>query len=286
MCPKITFTFTSSLGEAPPRNIVVLPVLFEGELKAVIELASFKTFSQNHLNFLDQLMDSIGVILNMISSIDENGRAAAGAETFQRRTGSASQGARRKSQAARSQKPRSGAGRESLEEKAEQLSLISKYKSEFLANMSHELRTPLNSLLILSKMLVREQRRQSDARAGQVCQHRLCFRQRSTGLDQRNSGSLQSGSWQNADRSQRIQLAEVQEYVEQTFRPVAEHKSLSFEIKMACEVCREHVHRHQSSASDSQKSAVQCLQVHRSRASVELKISVARQDQKFVSGHA
>src|SRR5205085_5146357 len=41
----------------------------------------------------------------------------------------------------------------SLEEKAEQLSMISKYKSEFLANMSHELRTPLNSLLILAKLL-------------------------------------------------------------------------------------------------------------------------------------
>ena len=59
---------SSSLGEAKPLNIIVLPVLFEGELKAVIEIASFHPFSQNYLNFLDQLMDSIGVILNMISS--------------------------------------------------------------------------------------------------------------------------------------------------------------------------------------------------------------------------
>ncbi|MES1185151.1 MAG: HAMP domain-containing protein, partial [Myxococcales bacterium] len=59
---------TSGLGAAPPRSVLVLPVLFEGEVKAVIELASFKLFSPNYLTFLDQLMDSIGVILNMIAS--------------------------------------------------------------------------------------------------------------------------------------------------------------------------------------------------------------------------
>src|SRR5690606_32437811 len=59
---------SSSLGETRPVNIVVLPILFEGEVKAVIELASIHPFSQNYLNFLDQLMTSIGVVLNMIAS--------------------------------------------------------------------------------------------------------------------------------------------------------------------------------------------------------------------------
>src|SRR5205814_4694536 len=56
------------LGDAPPRNIIVLPVLFEGEVLAVIELASFNAFSQIHQTFLDQLMESIGVVLNMIQA--------------------------------------------------------------------------------------------------------------------------------------------------------------------------------------------------------------------------
>src|SRR5687768_17089927 len=59
---------TSGLGEAPPRNFLVMPVLFEGEVKAVIELASFLPFSQIHQLFLDQLGESVGVVLNMIAA--------------------------------------------------------------------------------------------------------------------------------------------------------------------------------------------------------------------------
>jgi len=59
---------TSGLGEAPPNNIVVLPVLFEGESKAVIELSTFHTFSDTHLTFLDQLTESIGIVLNTIEA--------------------------------------------------------------------------------------------------------------------------------------------------------------------------------------------------------------------------
>jgi CheY-like chemotaxis protein/signal transduction histidine kinase len=59
---------TSGLGEAPPLNIIVLPVLFEGEVKAVLELASFERFSEIHQTFLDQLMESIGIVLNTIAA--------------------------------------------------------------------------------------------------------------------------------------------------------------------------------------------------------------------------
>jgi CheY-like chemotaxis protein/signal transduction histidine kinase/HAMP domain-containing protein len=58
----------SGLGEAPPRNIMVLPILFEGEVKGAVELASFNEFSQIHQIFLDQLADSVGVVINMISA--------------------------------------------------------------------------------------------------------------------------------------------------------------------------------------------------------------------------
>src|SRR5205823_8933412 len=66
--PDDYIQITSGLGEAPPRNIIVLPILFEGDVKAVIELASFLPFSQIHQTFLDQLSESIGVVLNMIGA--------------------------------------------------------------------------------------------------------------------------------------------------------------------------------------------------------------------------
>ena len=66
--PDDYIQITSGLGEAPPRNILVLPILFEGDVKAVIELASFLPFSQIHQTFLDQLQESIGVVINMISA--------------------------------------------------------------------------------------------------------------------------------------------------------------------------------------------------------------------------
>src|SRR4029078_6767885 len=66
--PQDYIHISSGLGEAPPLNIVVLPVLFEGEVKAVIELASFHALRPVHQLFLDQLMESIGVVLNMIGA--------------------------------------------------------------------------------------------------------------------------------------------------------------------------------------------------------------------------
>jgi signal transduction histidine kinase/CheY-like chemotaxis protein len=58
----------SGLGEAVPTNIVVLPVLFEGQVKAVIELASFNPFNEIHFGFLDQLTESIGIVINTIEA--------------------------------------------------------------------------------------------------------------------------------------------------------------------------------------------------------------------------
>jgi hypothetical protein len=66
--PPDYIQITSGLGESPPRNILVLPVLFEGDVKAVIELASFLPFSQIHQLFLDQLGETVGVVLNMIAA--------------------------------------------------------------------------------------------------------------------------------------------------------------------------------------------------------------------------
>ncbi len=59
---------TSGLGEAPPLNLVVIPIIFEDEVRAVIELASFEPFSPIHRVFLDQLSESIGIVLNTIGA--------------------------------------------------------------------------------------------------------------------------------------------------------------------------------------------------------------------------
>ena len=67
-CRATTCRINSGLGASPPLNIIVLPVLFEGSVRAVVELASFSPFSVTHQAFLDQLPESIGLVLNTIEA--------------------------------------------------------------------------------------------------------------------------------------------------------------------------------------------------------------------------
>jgi HAMP domain-containing protein/signal transduction histidine kinase/DNA-binding response OmpR family regulator len=167
---KVPGTYTpisSSLGRAKPKNIVVLPVLFEGETKAVIELSSLQPFTATHLTFLEQLTQSIGVVLNTIEAtmrtenllqqsqqltMELQTRQAELQQTNEELASKARQLAEQNVEVERKNSEVEHA-RRALEEKAAELALTSKYKSEFLANMSHELRTPLNSILILGQQL-------------------------------------------------------------------------------------------------------------------------------------
>jgi HAMP domain-containing protein/CheY-like chemotaxis protein/signal transduction histidine kinase len=157
----------SSLGAAPPTSVIVLPVLFEGETMAVIELAALRPFTNTHLQFLDQLTQSIGVVLNTIEATmrTENllqqsqqlttelqTRQIELQQTNEELASKAKQLAEQNEEVERKNKEVEQA-RRALEEQAAELALTSKYKSEFLANMSHELRTPLNSILILGQQL-------------------------------------------------------------------------------------------------------------------------------------
>jgi HAMP domain-containing protein/CheY-like chemotaxis protein/signal transduction histidine kinase len=157
----------SSLGEAQPRNIVVLPALFEGETKAVIELASLRPFPATHLGFLEQLTQSIGVVLNTIEStmrteglLKQSQQLTSELQTQQKELQQTNEELATKARQLAEQNVEVERknneveqARRALEEKAAELALTSKYKSEFLANMSHELRTPLNSILILGQQL-------------------------------------------------------------------------------------------------------------------------------------
>jgi CheY-like chemotaxis protein/HAMP domain-containing protein len=165
--PENAVPLRSGLLRVLPRNIIVLPVLFEGEVKAVIELASLSPFTASHVSFLEQLTSSIGIVVNSIEAtmqteglLTQSQQLAAELQaqqtelqqTNEQLAQKAQQLAERNVEVERKNQEIEQA-RRALEEKAAELALTSKYKSEFLANMSHELRTPLNSILILGQQL-------------------------------------------------------------------------------------------------------------------------------------
>jgi CheY-like chemotaxis protein/signal transduction histidine kinase len=157
----------SGLFEVLPRNVIVLPVLFEGQVKAVIELASIGAFTALQTSFLEQLTASIGIVLNSIEAtmqteglLKQSQQLAAELQAQQKELQQTNEQLEQKAQqlAERNveverKNQEIEQARRALEEKATELALTSKYKSEFLANMSHELRTPLNSILILGQQL-------------------------------------------------------------------------------------------------------------------------------------
>jgi HAMP domain-containing protein/CheY-like chemotaxis protein/signal transduction histidine kinase len=165
--PDDTVPIGSALFRAPPRSVVVLPVLFESQVKAVIELASVSAFTSLQLAFLEQLTASIGIVLNSIEAtmqteglLKQSQQLAGELQAQQRELQQTNEQLEQKAQqlAERNveverKNQEIEQARRALEEKATELALTSKYKSEFLANMSHELRTPLNSILILGQQL-------------------------------------------------------------------------------------------------------------------------------------
>ncbi|MBT9332628.1 HAMP domain-containing protein [Paracidobacterium acidisoli] len=165
--PLQTVPIRSGLFESVPRNVIVLPVLFEDRVKAVIELATLHAFTASHLAFLEQLTASIGIVLNSIEAtmqteglLKQSQQLATELQTQQKElqqtneqlAQKAQQLAEQNSEVERKNQEIEQA-RRALEAKARELALTSKYKSEFLANMSHELRTPLNSILVLGQQL-------------------------------------------------------------------------------------------------------------------------------------
>src|SRR3989475_413275 len=244
--PKDYIKINSALGESVPANIVVLPVLFEGEVRAVIELASFEPFSATHIDFLDQLAESIGIVLN---TIDANSRTE---DLLTQSQSLATELQSQQDQLQRTNDELAGKARQLaeqnaeieqrrlevesskalVEEKAEQLALTSRYKSEFLANMSHELRTPLNSLLILAHQLASNSEGNLTPKQVEYCKtiHASGNDLLTLINDILDLSKIESGTV-TLDINE-LRFTELRPMLERTFRHVAEATRLAFAIEL------------------------------------------------------
>jgi HAMP domain-containing protein/CheY-like chemotaxis protein/signal transduction histidine kinase len=243
--PEKTVPIRSGLFESVPRNVIVLPVLFEDRVKAVIELASLNAFTASHLAFLEQLTASIGIVLNSIEAtmqteglLKQSQQLAAELQTQQKELQQTNEQLAQKAQQLAEQNveverknQEIEQARRALEEKAKELALTSKYKSEFLANMSHELRTPLNSILVLGQQL------------SENPDHNLTPKQvefartiHGAGTDLLNLISdildlskIESGTV--SVEAQEVFFANLLEMVARPFRHEAENRRLTFEVQ-------------------------------------------------------
>ncbi|MFI9582152.1 HAMP domain-containing protein [Streptomyces sp. NPDC052236] len=230
--PPDYIKINSGLGEASPASVVIIPILFENKLLGVIELASFSRFSDVHLAFFDQFVNTIGVAINTIIA---NSRTESLLGESQRL---ATQLQERSDELQRQQGELQRSNAE-LEEKAALLATSSQYKSEFLANMSHELRTPLNSLLILARLL-------SDNPDGHLSDQDVHFartiHRSGSDLLQLISDILDLSKIEAGRmdvRPKELPLIKLLDYVHATFRPVTLDLGLAFEVAVGPDVPRQ-----------------------------------------------
>ena len=242
--PPGTLPIRSGLFESTPRNVIVLPVLFEDRVKAVIELATLSHFTASQLAFLEQLTASIGIVLNSIEAtmqtealLKQSQQLATELQTQQKElqqtneqlAQKAKQLAEQNAEVERKNQEIEQA-RRALEDKAKELALTSKYKSEFLANMSHELRTPLNSILVLGQQL-------TDNPDGNLTGKQVEFARtiHGAGTDLLNLISdildlskIESGTV--SVEAEEVFFASLLEMLARPFRHEAENRKVSFEI--------------------------------------------------------
>jgi HAMP domain-containing protein/CheY-like chemotaxis protein/signal transduction histidine kinase len=243
--PPNAIAIRSGLFEAVPRNVIVLPVLFEDRVKAVIELATLSVFTASHLAFLEQLTASIGIVLNSIEAtmqteglLKQSQQLAAELQTQQTELQQTNEQLAQKAQQLAEQNveverknQEIEQARRAVEEKAKELALTSKYKSEFLANMSHELRTPLNSILVLGQQL-------NDNPDGNLTPKQVEFARtiHGAGTDLLNLitdildlSKIESGTV--SVQAEEVFFASLLDMIARPFRHEAESRKLNFEIQ-------------------------------------------------------
>ncbi|MEN2424152.1 HAMP domain-containing protein [Streptomyces rimosus] len=252
--PGDYISISSGLGRTAPGSLIVLPIIVEDQVLGIIELASFTSFTPVHRDFLEQLMEMVGVNVNTIVAnartdelLEESQRLAG---ELQARSGELT---RQQEELQRSNEELEEKAellasqnrdietknleieqaRQELEDRAQQLALASKYKSEFLANMSHELRTPLNSLLILAQLLAQNPTRNLTPK--QVEYAGIIHSAGSDLLQLINDildlSKVEAGKMDI--NPERVALRQLLDYVEATFRPMTTQKSLDFTISAA-----------------------------------------------------
>ncbi|MEU4744873.1 HAMP domain-containing protein, partial [Actinosynnema sp. NPDC023658] len=255
--PEDYVSISSGLGRTAPVNLVVLPIVVEEQVLGVIELASVHRFTPIHRDFLDQLMETVGVNVNTIIAnartdelLGESQRLASELqarsselqvrqEELQRSNAELEEKAEllaTQNRDIETKNEQIERARRELEARAHQLSLASKYKSEFLANMSHELRTPLNSLLILAQLLAQNPSRNLTAK--QVEYAHIIHSAGSDLLQLINDildlSKVEAGKMDITP--ERVALRQLLDYVEVTFRPMTTQKSLGFRVTTAAGV--------------------------------------------------
>ncbi|RSS03901.1 HAMP domain-containing protein [Streptomyces sp. WAC00469] len=255
--PSGYLKISSGLGEAPPAQVIVLPVLFEGKVLGVIELASFTPFTQIQRDFLNQIAEMIATSVNTISvntkteqllkqsqELTEQLRLRS-EELEQRQLALQASNAELEEKAEllaqqnrdiEAKNSEIEEARQVLEERAEQLAVSMRYRSEFLANMSHELRTPLNSLLILAKLL-------ADNAEGNLSPKQVEFAETIHGAgsdllqlinDILDLSKVEAGKMDVSPT--RIALVQLIDYVEATFRPLTAEKGLDLSVRVSPEL--------------------------------------------------
>jgi len=281
----------SGLGEAPPCDLVVVPVVFENQVLGVIELASFTPFSELHLTLVDQLVDTIGVVLNTIMANARTEELLAQSQRLTQELRSQSVELQRtnneleeKAQLLEDKNREIELARIGLEEKAEQLALSSQYKTEFLANMSHELRTPLNSLLILAKLL-------ADNPDDNLSQKQIDFAEtiHSAGTellglinDILDLSKVEAGKM-DVDATT-VRTGALCDAVATVFGPIADEKGLAFEVNLARDVPAEFVtdeQRLQQVLKNLLSNAVKFTD----SGTVRLDVTLARPDLPHLASH-
>jgi HAMP domain-containing protein/signal transduction histidine kinase/CheY-like chemotaxis protein len=237
--PSNAFRIATGLSDSNALDVLVLPVVFEGEVRGVMELASLEHFNPSHQAFLDQLTESIGIVINTIEANtrteDLLKQSQSLAEELQQTNQELEEKARQlahQNQEVERKNQEVEQARQALEEKAKQLALTSKYKSEFLANMSHELRTPLNSLLLLSDQLTKNAEGNLSNRQVESAKTIHASGNDLLALinDILDLSKIESGTVM-VDVSE-LRLLDLQRYVERTFRHVAESKQVGFDIRL------------------------------------------------------
>ncbi|MEV4579233.1 HAMP domain-containing protein [Nonomuraea jabiensis] len=258
--PPQFITIDSGLSQSTPAQIVVLPILFESRVLGVLELASFTPFGEVHLDFLRQLVETIGVTMNTIIANSRTEDLLTESQRLTRELQERSDELQRQQEELR----RSNAeledkaallakqnraieiqnfqieqARRTLEERAEQLAVSSRYKSEFLANMSHELRTPLNSLLVLAKLLT--ENAEGNLTSQQVEFARTIHSAGSSLLqlinDMLDLSKVEAGRMDI--HPIKVALPKMVDLLEAAFAPLAQDKGLSFSVDVENDVPKE-----------------------------------------------